>query len=35
MAHSVNLMRHAPIPIAGQFFLDVLDDRNELGIAEI
>jgi hypothetical protein len=28
-------MRHAPIPIAGQFILDALDDRNELGIAEI
>lgn len=35
VASSLKLVRHAPIPIAGQFILDVLDDRNELGIAEI
>ena len=32
---SLRLVRYASISIAGQFVLDVLDDRSELGFAEI
>lgn len=35
VAPSVTLMRHTAISIAEQLVLDVLDNRNEFGIAEI